>query len=108
MLSHGGSGTTLGALAAGCPQIVFPLFADQAANARCIEAAQLGLSLLDDTVGGAAALRSTHEGDDAVMRSAVEEVLSRPEYVRTASRIATSMAHMPMRDQIADALEPSF
>lgn len=107
-LSHGGSGTTLGALAAGCPQIVFPLFADQAANARCIEAARLGRSLLDDTVGGAAALRRTHDGDDAVMRSAVEEVLSRPEYVRTASRIATSMAQMPTRHQIAVALEPSF
>ena len=108
VLSHGGSGTTLGALAAGCPQIVFPLFADQAANARCIEAAQLGLSLLDDTVGGAAALRTTHEGDDAVMRSAIEEVLSRAQYVRTASRIATSMAQMPKRDQIAVALEPGF
>jgi hypothetical protein len=42
------------------------------------------------------------------MRSAVAEVLSPPEYVRTASRIATSMAQMPKRDQITVALEPSF
>jgi UDP:flavonoid glycosyltransferase YjiC (YdhE family) len=108
VLSHGGSGTTLGALAAGCPQIIFPLFADQAANARCVQAAQVGLSLLDDTVGGAAALRSTRDNDDARMRSAIEEVLLRAQFARGASKIATSMAQLPTRQLIAVAVEPSF
>jgi UDP:flavonoid glycosyltransferase YjiC (YdhE family) len=108
VLSHGGSGTTLGALAAGCPQIVFPLFADQEANARCIQAAQVGLSVLDDTVGGAAALRRTRDSDDARMRAGIEEVLSRAQFVRTASQIASSMAQMPTRDLIGVGLEPSF
>jgi hypothetical protein len=60
-------------LAAGCPQIIFPLFADQAANARCVEAAQVGLSLLDDTAGGAAALRGTRTTMLVCVR--LEEVL---------------------------------
>jgi UDP:flavonoid glycosyltransferase YjiC (YdhE family) len=39
VVCHGGSGTVLGALAAGLPLIVMPLFADQFANARTLEAA---------------------------------------------------------------------
>lgn len=40
---HGGSGTVLGALAAGTPMAVLPLFADQPYNARRI--ARLGAKL---------------------------------------------------------------
>ena len=87
---------------------IFPLFADQAANARCVQAAQVGLSLLDDTVGGAAALRSTRDNDDARMRLAIEEVLSRAQFARSASKIATSIAQLPTRELIAVAVEPSF
>jgi UDP:flavonoid glycosyltransferase YjiC (YdhE family) len=39
VVCHGGSGTVLGALAAGLPLIVMPLFADQFANAAALEAA---------------------------------------------------------------------
>ena len=34
VVCHGGSGTLLSTLAAGCPVVVIPLFADQPANAR--------------------------------------------------------------------------
>lgn len=34
VISHGGSGTVLGTLAAGLPHVVLPLFADQGTNAR--------------------------------------------------------------------------
>jgi UDP:flavonoid glycosyltransferase YjiC (YdhE family) len=39
VVCHGGSGTVLGALAAAVPLIVLPLFSDQLANARALEAA---------------------------------------------------------------------
>jgi UDP:flavonoid glycosyltransferase YjiC (YdhE family) len=42
---HGGSGTTLGALAAGLPLVVVPLFADQPVNARRVAAVGAGLAV---------------------------------------------------------------
>jgi UDP:flavonoid glycosyltransferase YjiC (YdhE family) len=43
VVCHGGSGTVLGTLSAGVPLIVVPLFADQADNARRVEAVGAGL-----------------------------------------------------------------
>ena len=43
VVTHGGSGTTLGALAAGLPLVVVPLFADQPDNARRVEAVGAGV-----------------------------------------------------------------
>ena len=43
VVSHGGSGTTLGALAAGLPLVVVPLFADQPDNARRVAAVGAGV-----------------------------------------------------------------
>ena len=43
VVCHGGSGTTLGALAAGLPLVLVPMFADQFENARTIAAAGAGL-----------------------------------------------------------------
>jgi broad specificity phosphatase PhoE len=45
VVCHGGSGTMLGALAAGLPLVVMPLFADQYYNARRIEALNAGISV---------------------------------------------------------------
>ena len=45
MVGHGGFGTTLGALLAGVPQAVVPLFADQHHNARRIAALGAGLAV---------------------------------------------------------------
>ena len=44
MVGHGGFGTMLGALLAGVPQVVVPLFADQPYNARRIAALGAGLA----------------------------------------------------------------
>ncbi|WP_372669895.1 glycosyltransferase [Amycolatopsis kentuckyensis] len=46
VVHHGGSGTTLGALAAGVPQLVLPQGADQFANADALVAAGAALRLL--------------------------------------------------------------
>lgn len=108
VLSHGGSGTTLGALATGCPQVLFPLFADQAANARAVQDAGLGVALLDTSPGGAAALRQPGDGDDAEMRSALEQVLSEPAYGATAARIADSVRRLPTRAGVLAQVSPGL
>ncbi|SCG68855.1 glycosyltransferase [Micromonospora halophytica] len=50
VVHHGGSGTTLGALAVGAPQLVLPQGADQFANADAVSAAGAGLRLLPEEV----------------------------------------------------------
>ena len=42
VVCHGGAGSTLGALAAGLPLVVVPLFADQPLNASRVAAAGRG------------------------------------------------------------------
>ena len=67
---HGGSGSTLGALAAGVPLVVIPLFADQPYNARRVH-----------EVGAGIAVEPNREDIPATiqpLRSAIETVLSEP------------------------------
>ncbi len=90
VLCHGGSGTVLGALAAGVPMVVTPLFADQPANARSIAASGAGLSVSD--------------GTEASLRAALLRVLSDPAYGIRAREIAVEMAAMNSMDAAANAL----
>lgn len=50
VVTHGGSGTVLGAMSAGLPMVVAPMFADQPNNARSVEAAGCGVAVFDATV----------------------------------------------------------
>lgn len=50
-VGHGGSGTTLSALAAGCPLVVVPLFGDQPSNAVRIAVAGAGVASSIDQIG---------------------------------------------------------
>jgi UDP:flavonoid glycosyltransferase YjiC (YdhE family) len=50
VVHHGGSGTTLGALSVGAPQLFLPQGADQFANAAAVTATGAGLSLRPDEV----------------------------------------------------------
>ncbi len=45
VISHGGAGTTLDALAAGTPTVAVPFFADQPRNAEQLEATRTGLAV---------------------------------------------------------------
>ncbi|MEU5789057.1 glycosyltransferase [Micromonospora purpureochromogenes] len=54
VVHHGGSGTTLGALAAGVPQLILPQGADQFANADAVSAAGAALRLIGDEASAAA------------------------------------------------------
>jgi len=86
VISHGGSGSVIGALAHGRPMVLLPMGADQPRNAaRC---AELGVALQLD------ALEATPES----VRAAVATVLSEPDYRRAAER---------MRDEIAALPEPA-
>jgi hypothetical protein len=70
VVCHGGSGTTLGALAYGVPLVVTPLFADQPFNAIAVAAAGAGVVVAVDEIG--AGLERVL--DDEAFRSAAQHV----------------------------------
>jgi UDP:flavonoid glycosyltransferase YjiC (YdhE family) len=93
VLTHGGSGTVMTALAHGLPLVVTPISADQPENAaRC---AALGLG------------RALDEADltpDAV-REAVRMVLANPVYRRNAERLREEIRSLPGPEHAVALLE---
>jgi hypothetical protein len=87
VLCHGGSGTTLGALAAGRPLVVVPLFADQPFNAARVGIVGAGVVASADTVG-----------------RAVERVLADGSYAAAAERIGGEMRELPPVERFLDDL----
>jgi UDP:flavonoid glycosyltransferase YjiC (YdhE family) len=61
VVHHGGSGTTLGALTVGVPQLILPQGADQFANADALCAAGAALRLLPDELSAKAIADSTRK-----------------------------------------------
>jgi UDP:flavonoid glycosyltransferase YjiC (YdhE family) len=93
VVSHGGSGSVLGALAHGLPSVLLPMGADQPQNAaRC---AQLGVARVVD------ALRAT----PATVREAVADVLSDPSHRSAAERIADEIAALPGPEDVIGGIE---
>jgi UDP:flavonoid glycosyltransferase YjiC (YdhE family) len=83
VVSHGGSGSVLGALAHGLPMVLLPVGADQPLNAaRCSE---LGVGRALDAVDATS--------DD--VRAAVAEVLDDPAYRQAAERLRDEIAALP-------------
>ncbi len=86
MVGHGGSGSTLMAMAAGLPLAVVPLFADQPINAARVAALGAGLAL---------------NGVDA-LATGVRSLLAAPSYRAEASAVAADIAsHRPIDDVVA-------
>ena len=83
VVHHGGSGTTLAALAAGRPSVLLPILGDQPVNAAQCVAAGAGLGL------DATALVS------ADVRAAVVRLLDEPAFAERAAAIAAEIAAMP-------------
>jgi UDP:flavonoid glycosyltransferase YjiC (YdhE family) len=102
-VSHGGFGTTMGAVAAGLPLVVVPLFGDQPDNARRVEAAGAGVAVWPDADAPPEPLRSSIDPD--ALRKAITTVLEDPTYRRVASDLAAEMAALPATDE---ALETVF
>jgi UDP:flavonoid glycosyltransferase YjiC (YdhE family) len=87
VVSHGGSGSVIGALAHGLPMVLIPMGADQPMNAaRC---ADLGVARVLDAVAAT----------PGIAREAVSAVLAEPSYRRAAEL---------MRDEIAALPEPAY
>jgi UDP:flavonoid glycosyltransferase YjiC (YdhE family) len=103
VICHGGSGTTFGALAAGLPLVIVPLFADQFSNARRVAAAGAGL-LVEPAPGEDGRRPGLVPGDAARVAEAVATVLADPAYTQAAARIAREMASMPPVGQVLEAL----
>jgi UDP:flavonoid glycosyltransferase YjiC (YdhE family) len=93
VVHHGGSGTTLGALTVGAPQLLLPQGADQFANADAVTAAGAGLRLLPGELSAEA------------IADHVRKLLSRQGNHRDAARlIAGEIARMPSPDEVARRL----
>jgi UDP:flavonoid glycosyltransferase YjiC (YdhE family) len=90
LVCHGGSGTVLGGLAAGLPQVVIPIGADQPQNAQSIAAIGAGLAL-------------TKPDADSV-RMAIQRVLEDPAFRRSASAVSAEMAALPSVESAVNAL----
>ena len=83
VVSHGGSGSVIGALAHGLPMVVIPMGADQPLNAaRC---AELGVARILDAV----------EATPETVRAAIATVLADPTYRRAAERMRDEIAALP-------------
>ena len=93
VVSHGGSGSVLGALTHGLPQVLIAMGADQPLNAaRCRE---LGLALTLDPVSATP--------DDVC--TAVAAVLDEPSYREAAERMRDEIGSLPAPAQALAALE---
>ena len=98
-MCHGGSGTTLGALAAGVPLVVTPLFADQPQNGRRIAAVGAGINVEPSETG------AIHSGiDPAALHDAIAAVLADETFTRTAGAIATEIGALPPADAALSVL----
>jgi UDP:flavonoid glycosyltransferase YjiC (YdhE family) len=103
VISHGGSGSVIGALAHGLPLVLIPMGADQPLNAaRC---ADLGLARVLDAVGAT----------PKAVREAVSTVLEHPAYRRTAERMRDEITTLPgpahavtLLERLAAAKPPRF
>ncbi len=93
VVHHGGSGTTLGALAAGVPQLFLPQGADQFANAEAVCAAGAGVRLLAGEVSA-----------DAVTEHVGALLLPRAAHRDAARVLAAEIAAMPSPAEVARRL----
>jgi UDP:flavonoid glycosyltransferase YjiC (YdhE family) len=93
VVSHGGSGSVIGALAHGLPMVVVPIGADQPRNARrCTE------------LGFARVVHALEATPDLV-REAASDVLAEPTYRLNAERMQAEIAALPGPDHAVTLLE---
>ena len=93
VVSHGGSGTFLAALAHGLPQLVLPQGADQFINSSALEASGAGLALRGEDV------------DADGIRDCVQRLLLDPGYRHQAASVAGAISAMPSAEEVAMRLE---
>lgn len=103
VVCHGGSGTVLGALAAGTPLVVVPLLADQHENARRVVHAGAGVA-----AGPLEAVGSWEQAaagvDATAIRDGLAEVLRDPGYAAAAMVLGHAMQKAPPLDAVLASL----
>jgi UDP:flavonoid glycosyltransferase YjiC (YdhE family) len=92
VLTHGGHGTVIKALAAGVPLVVAPLGRDQPDNAARV-------------VHAGAGLRVSKKAGVPALRDALARVLDEPRYQAAARRMAATLAAERDEDLVVDELE---
>jgi UDP:flavonoid glycosyltransferase YjiC (YdhE family) len=93
VVCHGGSGTIIGALAAGVPMVIAPMFADQPENAARVNNVGVGIGL--PTAG-----RNPEE-----LRHALTRVLKEPAFRKIAQQMAAEIASLPTVSEAALEIE---
>jgi hypothetical protein len=89
VVCHGGSGTVLGALAAGVPLVVAPMFADQPYNAERITAIGAGLAV--------------PPGNAEELRTVLARVLAEESFRSASERMAREMTtHSSLDDAVSE------
>mgnify|MGYP001122709445 CR=1 FL=1 len=96
VVSHGGSGTFLAALAHGLPQLLVPQAADQFLNAAGAERSGTGLALRDGELTAGA------------VRGAVQQLLDDDAIASAAERGAAEIAAMPSPAAVAELLAERY
>jgi UDP:flavonoid glycosyltransferase YjiC (YdhE family) len=96
VVSHGGSGTFLGALTRGLPQLCLPQAADQFRNAE------------GGRLSGAALVLTPPEATPEAIAGAVTRLLTDERFRRDATRAADEIRAMPSPAEIADQLVGRF
>jgi UDP:flavonoid glycosyltransferase YjiC (YdhE family) len=96
VVSHGGSGTFLAALAAGLPQACIPQAADQFVNAQGCANSGAGVQLLPGAVS-----------PDAV-EHAVRSLLADASFQRAALGVSQEIAAMPSAATVAEQLHAMY
>lgn len=93
LVSHAGSGATLGALGAGVPMLAVPQGADQFLNAEAITRIGAGLRLLPS------------ELDAAAVRDTARQLLDDPRFAEVARAEQAAIGDMPAPDSVVARLE---
>jgi UDP:flavonoid glycosyltransferase YjiC (YdhE family) len=100
VVCHGGSGTALGALAAGVPLVIVPLFADQFENARRIAATGAGLVVEHAPDSARGSRRPIDARAAPRVTDSIHAVLEDASFRRRARSIAAEMAAAPDTDAL--------
>jgi UDP:flavonoid glycosyltransferase YjiC (YdhE family) len=104
VVCHGGSGTVFGAVAAGVPLVVVPVFADQFENGRRVAETGAGLVVTSEHERGGVSREVITELDAPRIAQAINEVLAIAAYRERSRVIATEMAATPTVDEVLENL----
>ena len=95
-----------GALAAGVPVVVVPVFADQFENGRRVAATGAGLIVEPQQESQTGPRTVITVADAPRVTEAIHEVLRNPSYRQQAAAIAAEMAATPTVDEVLASLWP--